>query len=154
MTNLLPEISVVPNSLTLLLKQSLHPCLHLIGTLVPVIWAVWFVISWLPASIPASSLHPNRLSHLITLPGDHRFTPLNRWKTSEFPQRWRQTHTYISTGDCDSLPYVYVLLKLFIAQRQVWLNRYNSVCRLSRKSCKLILRAFSGTLAPGVLGRK
>lgn len=39
--------------------------------------------------------------------------------------------------------YLCPLLELFIVRRQVWLSRYNSVCRLSCKSCKLILVALS-----------
>lgn len=82
----------------------------------------------------------------------------------QFSQRWRQTHTYstcVSTRAEDNSVYYWVksvqsvfvwesgLVKLFIVQIHVWLNRYNSVRRLSRKSCKLILWAFSHTRSWG-----
>lgn len=117
---------------------------------------VWFIISFLPTSIPAISLH--RIDYLTSL---HYWLIMDSHEQMEdfisLASLKMKTNPYISAGVCSHLPcnrvkralYFWALLKLFIARWQVWLNRYNSTCRLSCKSCMLNPSDFSDTRSWG-----
>lgn len=123
----------------------------------------------LVCNIPATILWPCQLPEPEQIMSPHYsagwsqiHSPHQMENLQSFPKdEDKAIHPYMSTRDCDSSLHnrvkctlclcacVCALLKLFIVQGQVWLNRYNSMRRLSCKSSKLILRAFSDTRSWG-----